>query len=122
MNLSQYCVSLETAKRMKELGWKQRPYEDMQYIYRIEDNTGKIEFTHAWLEFQHDYGWAGNSYTYIEAPIASEIMEELPSVLIELEEGYVPLVSLHDGSFEQCGSIIEALALLWISLKEQSLI
>lgn len=126
MNLRQHCVSLETAKRMKELGWKKATFAwyqpnglDVFCLYANPPTLGMTD---------------------IAAPIASEIMEELPrSVKVEKNKytfsmgknsieycvGYHRRDSNKDMHYRftcHCANIAEALALLWCTLREKGII
>lgn len=116
MDLSQHCVSLETAKKMKELGWTK------QCVFHLKEGAPEIELS------KHESIRACDLYM----PLASELIEELPNYY----KGYPLLISKYKSDYSvEYGytargigpiisnkSLTEALALLWISLKEQHLI
>ena len=74
--MEKHCVSLELAKEMKKTGWKKKTefwwFEDRQYV-KFDSKKWKDDFA-------KDWGLMNFKITddCISAPLATEILEELP--------------------------------------------
>lgn len=119
-------VSLKTARKMKELGWtKPTLFYWFKDVY--PDKTETIV----------GYGGEMNPNKIAPAPLASEILEELP-ISIDKDEGtyyleierdaagyvchYVCAYPKDDDSYGRNDKLVEALASLYICLKQEGLI
>ena len=143
MNLENHVPSLETCKRMKELGWIKEclfqwgRYYDWQWD-AFGESTDKKKY-----DEDYEVEMADNlpDHLYFEkesqAQLLSEILEELPEnikfggvtyglQLYKNDEGYyIEYIQwLNDQAHRHCFSLssAEAAALLWIKLREEGII
>lgn len=134
MSIETHVVSLETAKRMKELGWKKicvYTWREAHFSSSTWDDTDwKKNF---WLDVE-----GGRGYPRYFAPLATEIMEELPVyvlhnrsyLLLEVVFGQNKEIIIRYADIAKkvhlyiaVGTrLVEALALLWCELKEKGII
>ncbi len=143
MNIKDHVPSLETCKRLKELGWEKGT---VFYWQRVFQDDWAIGYCHDWDEvslIDGKYLKVNNSGTYCEmildgsedvlpAPLASELGEELPeaenAVLYMMRPNsnwcirYTPFKGKSVPNFEVGGTMAEATAKMWIYLKENKLI
>jgi len=150
--MKNHCVSLEIAKQLKGAGWKKEVYfhwinstyddgyegEGRWYCdgkWQILANTPLISNGYT-TEFLKDY--PGNNYSselttekiskiiVLPAPLATEILEELPKNLDILydETGFVvwSCNPLERVALTSDFSLPDALALMWLFLKKENLI
>lgn len=130
MTIEDHLASRETAKRMKELGWD----KECVYCYRhIEDSR----YQKAAMISKPFYSTERDVY----APLATEIMEELPMEIKAGSKNETAYLVIYPGAMNSvhyegydCGeswnfflwehetSLAEALALLWCELKEKGII
>lgn len=106
-------VSLETAKKLKEAGWEKRTILTY-YIPALGLNQPMLDFDTRFPRLNPD--------NYYYAPILSEILEELPPIIIgKSKSGYRIEDGKHPRKFNSVfgGIITEMAALLWIKLQEK---
>ena len=124
-----HCVSLSLARRIKEAGWK----KETEFCW-IQDALGQWKLVNIHYLDSDDCS-LGEFNSKISAPLATEILEELPSEI----ENYAELsISKDSNNFyyvqyqgvdnETCGeffrdkSLSNALALMWLYLRKEGLI
>jgi hypothetical protein len=113
-------VSLETAKRMKELGFNQDAHDGFVWAFVGRGEDAK------WVVGLEDAGENQNFYgVRIVAPTVDEIMEKLPSKATLEKSGdrcfYAQTPSIAwDGKVYE--TPVEALAHLWCKLRENGII
>lgn len=151
MTPQEKCVSLETAKKLKEAGFPQeteRLWEQCYTKSRKQGEDWKIEVDDRWRIVQNRRGWFSAPEIVfqplykevreiedaaIAAPDAQEIGEQLPSLNQTLDAGMVGFDKVEEGwetSFSTLGSRrefanvneAEARAACWLWLKENKLI
>lgn len=125
------CVSLDIAKKLQEAGWKQDDGTYYHYYLRLDGQYSTESVHHLVL----------NRYT-IAAPTTGELLEALPTSITIFGEGsdewglnLYPRIDKRWGcSYQREGFEIEtrysqdastpadALALLWLALKEKNLL
>lgn len=118
--LEKHCVSLEVAKRMVEVGWKKNTQFGWVEILGIGNisNTHLIYYKNESAEeIAKEVGGSvlANVVKGIySAPLATEILEELPEKVIQFSECCKdPIDNI------QYFSLPDALGKLWIYLQEQ---
>ena len=126
-----HCVSLELAKELKEAGWKKET--EFYHDWKNDRIISKIK--------DIDIGWYKDCYS---APLATEILEELPKFIDEDEEYNLHIekvvnndfiIRYEDGNamtysgrngeedYYSCGkSLSDALAKMWLYLKKENLL
>jgi hypothetical protein len=114
--MEKHCVSLELAKQLKEAGWKKRVKS-----WWIKQSNGKYQL------------WVG-SYIVKDkypAPLATEILEELPreiSIKQYPESDSVRYQVGHNTdkmglqTFRYSNSLCDALAEMWLYLRKEKII
>jgi len=122
--LEQHVPTLETCKRMKELGWKQG-YENM-YVWDDGELYGELYV----VTENYDVYHVTNSC--IAAPLLSEIMEEIRINKVEFFFDITEHGEYEFEHYDRARSIAdyqqyhknpaEAAALLWIRLREEGII
>ena len=115
-----HCVSLGIARQLKEAGWKQ-PAEFLWFDSKFKDKPNEVFLSNSNLRCRNDFvDWVA-----YYAPIATELLEELPEGLIinkcqdiyrirQLLPGFVH----HD----EDKFLPNALARIWLYLKEKGLL
>lgn len=134
MDIAQHVPSLETCKRMKELGWSKDTY------FWYSDWDGEEDSILLCNSDMHSR--TGTKYTNWQAPLLSEILEELPQEIVwqdrdmflefEKDSHYVVKYAYYGGSEDYFEVIdppyvlnpiaAEAAALLWVKLREENII
>jgi len=103
-----YTISLELARELNKAGWK----KDTGFWY-----VWRGEFV---LEYFKEKCEEGNGA--VQAPLATEILEELQNYLIQIETDINNYRVIFDGDFYEefnDESLCDALAKLWICLKNK---
>jgi len=113
---AEHCTSLEISKQIKVAGWKKEM--EFWWVYRNKDYPYKLEYGHpVALSLESDI---------IPAPLATEILEELP---YKINEHYLTITkdvenyyNVHYGSRILVTGIglSNALAKLWLYLQKES--
>lgn len=135
-SIENHVPSLETCKRMKELGWKQG-YHNL-YVW----DRGEL------CVVQENYDVYHMGSDVIAAPLLSEILEALPAHLVYKEEFdedgyaddfyqltmttdncslYLNYITYREGNYHPMGGVCsskfaEAAALLWVKLREEGIL
>lgn len=109
-------VSLETAKLLKEAGWPQDG-GTVEHWYR----------PNGYLVDRFDYSGTSPNKDYTAAPDVSELLAALPGgkkgiVLFKAEDGYQVRYPDTDSPAFKNANPAEALAQLYLALKEQKLV
>lgn len=133
MQIENHVPSLETCKRMKELGWSPRTtcFDWFEVEAYPGDTSGGRNFVgESFLKF---YGKDNDKYRFA-APLLSEILEALPTYYPK-DDTYFLVLSKNSGwtveyacrggdSLVYCEheSSVEAAALLWCKLVEEGII
>lgn len=129
--MEKYTVSLEIAKQLEDNGWvKETEYHWMHNITGVEPDKVMHKFqTATWKIYRKIQN--GGVIQYYSAPIAEEILEQLPFLIkdayLEIDQnGNDEWVLYYEDNplVEKCYSkkLSDALALLWIELKKNNLI
>jgi hypothetical protein len=132
MTIENHVVSLQTAKRMKSLGWD---YKECLFVYDYDSRKDGYD-----IEFTATYDYHPTSEN-LPAPLATEIVEELPGNIVvdegdpenqwiywlgihKLTDEYEVFYDHYDVTKQSASheNLAEALALLWCELKEKGII
>ncbi len=126
-----YTVSLEVAKELKEQGWTKK----CQFWWKSGGVLGGARKELVEMARVPSYGAANTAYSFCEAPMAEEIIEELPIHLFDTKlwiyQTGDPVYAVRwkdtledDWRDKQiCNkNLSDALGLMWIYLKKQKLI
>jgi len=115
-----YCVSLEMAKKLKEVGWK----KNTEFLWKRHSLSGNFtdprEYEYKIMHLE-GFSISKNDNIY-PAPLAAEILEELQNYLITIETDIENYRVIFDGdSYEEFNdeSLCDALAKMWIYLKNK---
>jgi len=131
--MDKHCVSLEISKDLKEAGWKEPT------IYQWSDNYyGVLTFGKPAENFKGEYRIVDTPVmlddTEYPAPLATEILEELPKTILKDNCRAVLEIRLHENTNDVCyyhphtftaetdKSLPNALALMWLYLKKNNLL
>lgn len=132
MQLEQIVVTLELAKKLKETGY---PQESLFY-YEFDLDETEIGGDIATLRFREDCIWLNTDDSY-SAPTATELLNELPEVIVVKNKVHSFWCNKIDGLY-RCGydencyeeygfqeddkSMANAMAKLYLELKKEGLL
>jgi len=117
--MDKHCVSLEIAKQLKEVGWKKET--EFWWVYNKLRDEHKICYGLSDCCKNHSESWE-----YYPAPLATEILEELPLKIklcryFSKDEYRCVDDDIHRNANTQVDSNpCNALALMWLYLRKEN--
>ncbi len=123
--MEKHCVGLEIAKQLKKSGWN----KETEYLWIYHGDASGCRW-----ELYRDSDWDDKGFIeQCYAPIATELLEEIPN---KIESTYLSIIKMDKGTYvvQYCEednntvkdfgdlSLPDALAKMWIYLKENKLI
>jgi hypothetical protein len=123
--MENHVTSLEMSKRLVEVGFK----KDTEYLWIVHKEVDKPEYSNCILSIHRDkiIDYPKDFWNFYPAPLATEILEELPSgiKIIKCKKNLLYLVSMKEEKGIkgfQDKSLPNALALMYCYLTKEKII